>query len=122
MSVSGVISQIRTTNLDESIDFYVHRLGLELDFRHEDFYAGIRVGDHLFHLKLVDETDPSIDFVSEGDHLHLYFLTDDLENKAKELEGKGVTLLKTISKTPWGTTEFSIKDNQGHTLYFGQGQ
>ena len=72
MSVSGVISQIRTTDLDESIAFYTGKIGLELEFRFEDFYAGIRAGDQSFHLKLVDEKDPSIDFVSEGDHLHLY--------------------------------------------------
>ena len=40
-SVSGVITQIRTTNIEESIEFYT-RLGFELDFRFKDFYAGIK--------------------------------------------------------------------------------
>lgn len=122
MSVLGVISQIRTTNLDESIDFYVSKLGLELEFKYEDFYAGITAGDQVFHLKLVDEKDPSIDFVSEGDHLHLYFTTDDLKNKANELEESGVIFTKKIHETPWGTMEFYIKDDQGHTLCFSQDQ
>ena len=28
--------------------------------------------------------------------------------------------MKDVHETPWGTTEFAIKDDQGHTLYFGQ--
>ena len=120
MSVSGVIAQIRTTDLDESIDFYVSKIGLELEFRFEDFYAGIRAGDQSFHLKLVDEKDPSIDFVSEGDHLHLFFTTDDVEAKAKQLEENGVALLKEIGETSWGTKEFYVSDNQGHVLCFAE--
>ena len=41
MSVKQVIPQIRTTDMEESIDFYVNKLGFELDFRYQDFYAGI---------------------------------------------------------------------------------
>ena len=122
MSVSGVITQIRTTDLEGSIDFYVSKLGFELEFRYQDFYAGIKAGDQIFHLKLVDEKDPSIDFVSKGDHLHLYFTTSDLERKAKQLEENGVLFLKRISETQWGKREFAVKDNQGHILYFGQDQ
>ena len=122
MSVSGVIPQIRTTDLDESIAFYTDKIGLELEFRFEDFYAGIKANDQSFHLKLVDEKDPSIDFVSQGDHLHLYFPTEDVVAKAKQLEANGITFIKEIAETPWGTKEFYIKDNQGHILCFGQGQ
>ena len=122
MPVSGVTTQIRTTNLEESIDFYTQKLGLELEFRFEDFYAGIKAGNQLFHLKLVDEKDPSIDFVSQGGHLHLYFPTDDLEDTATQLKLNGVTFLSELGETPWGTREFSISDNQGHVLFFGQAQ
>ena len=74
MAVTGVFTQIRTTDMEVSIDFYVNTLGFELDFRFEDFYAGIRVAEgQLFHLKLVDDPDPSIPFVVDGEHLHLFF-------------------------------------------------
>ena len=118
-TVSAVVTQIRTTDLEESIEFYT-RLGFELDFRFKDFYAGIKVGDHQFHLKLVDDKDPSIEFVSDGDHFHLYFPTDDVESKAKELAAKGISLRRGINTTEWGSKEFSIADNQGHVLYFAE--
>ena len=73
MRISSVIAQLRTTNLKESIRFYTQEIGLELEFEHEDFYAGIRAGNQVFHLKLVDGKDPSIKFVDEGEHFHRYF-------------------------------------------------
>jgi catechol 2,3-dioxygenase-like lactoylglutathione lyase family enzyme len=120
MTVSGVIPQLRTTNLAASIDFYVAKLGFALDFTYDDFYAGIRAGDQLLHLKLVDAPDPSIAFVSNGGHLHLYFATDDVDAEARRLRRNGVVLRDDIADTPWGTREFSVVDDQGHVLYFGQ--
>jgi catechol 2,3-dioxygenase-like lactoylglutathione lyase family enzyme len=60
MLISGVTPQLRTRDLDASIRFYTEKVGLTLEFRHSDFYAGIRAGDQVFHLKHVDSTDPSI--------------------------------------------------------------
>ena len=121
MPESGIIAQLRTTDLDASIEFYVEKLEFKLEFKYEDFYAGINVGGQVLHLKLVDGKDPSIDFVAEGDHFHLYFPTDDVETAARRFAKNGVALLKEINDTPWGTREFAIADNEGHTLYFGQG-
>ena len=120
MTISGVIPQLRTTNLTDSIRFYTTKLGLTLEFQYQDFYAGIRAGSQLFHLKLDDEKDPSIDFVEHGGHFHLYLETTDAEATARALQENGVRLEKDVHDTPWGTTEFIIKDDQGHTLYFGQ--
>jgi catechol 2,3-dioxygenase-like lactoylglutathione lyase family enzyme len=121
MTVSGVTPQIRTTNLDESIDFYVSKLGLELGFKYSDFYAGIKAGDQFIHLKLVDDVDPSVPFVADGDHFHLYFTTDDVDAEARKLKSKGVVFRTEVADTAWGTREFFVVDNQGHVLCYGQG-
>lgn len=120
MHVTNVIPQLRTTNMAESIAFYTEKLGFELQFLYDDFYAGIRAGARLFHLKLVDEKDPSIDYVEHGGHLHIYFETDDVRSAAEELKGRGVELEREVWDTPWNTREFVIRDNQGHRLYFAQ--
>jgi len=120
MSVTGVIPQLRTTDLAESIRFYTSKLGLTLEFQYQDFYAGIRAGKDVFHLKLTDEKDPSIGFVEIGEHFHLYLETDDLAALATHLKTNGVRMVKDVHETPWGTKEIVIRDNQGHTLYFGQ--
>jgi catechol 2,3-dioxygenase-like lactoylglutathione lyase family enzyme len=120
MAISSAIFQLRTTDLAGSIRFYTARVGLTLEFQYEDFYAGIRAGNQVFHLKLVDERDPSIAFVDAGDHFHLYLETDDAAAAADALQHNGVPLVKDVHDTPWGTREFAIRDDQGHTLYFGE--
>ena len=120
MQISRVVPQLRTTDLAASIEFYTTKLGFTLEFLHDDFYAGIRAGDYTVHLKLVDAPDPSIAFVDEEEHFHLYLTTDDVAAVADELQRRGVPLAREVHDTPWGTRECIIKDNAGHTLYFGQ--
>jgi len=122
VKISNVVAQLRTTDLAGSIRFYTALPGFTLAFQHEDFYAGIRAGTQLFHLKLVDEKDPSIDVVARDEHLHLYFETPDANAAADECRRAGVRLVTEVHQTPWGTREFVIRDDQGHTLYFGQSQ
>ena len=120
MRITSAIAQLRTTNLAESVGFYTTMVGLTLEFQYQDFYAGIRAGSQLFHLKLVDEKDPSIEYVDEGEHFHLYLETDDASAAAATFKENGVRLVKDVHDTEWGTREFVIKDDQGHTLYFGE--
>jgi len=120
MTISGVIPQLRTTDLASSLRFYVDKLGFSIEFQYQDFYAGVRAGEQIFHLKHVDEKDPSIDYVDDEGHFHLYFRTSDIGSVAAALKANGVTLLKDVHETPWSTKEIVIKDDQGHTLYFGE--
>jgi len=116
-----LIPQLRTTELDESIHFYVSKLGFDLEFKYSDFYAGIKVGEaQRFHLKLVDSPDPSIDFVSTDDHLHFFFSVEDVELWAEKCRSAGVNFVGDVATTDWGTREFYVVDNQGHTLCFSQ--
>jgi catechol 2,3-dioxygenase-like lactoylglutathione lyase family enzyme len=57
MRISRIIPQLRTTDVASSIDFYTAKLGFTLDFRYEDFYAGVRAGDFVLHLKQIDAPD-----------------------------------------------------------------
>jgi catechol 2,3-dioxygenase-like lactoylglutathione lyase family enzyme len=121
MQVTSLIPQLRTTDLQASINFYVNKLGFELDFQYSDFYAGIKIANQFLHLKLIDDPDPSIEFVQAGDHLHLFLPTDDVAGDAERVQQAGIDLFKAVEDTPWGSREFYIKDNQGHILVFSQG-
>ena len=54
------------------------------------------------------------------EHFHLYLETDDAAAAADALKKMGVRLVKDVHETAWGTHEFVVKDDQGHTLYFGE--
>jgi catechol 2,3-dioxygenase-like lactoylglutathione lyase family enzyme len=120
MRFTAAIAQLRTTDLAASIRFYTETLGLELAFTYGDFYAGIRAGAQVFHLKRVDAPDPSIPFVAAGEHFHLYLDTDDATGTAAALQARGVPLVMPLDDTAWGTREFVIRDDQGHTIYIGE--
>jgi catechol 2,3-dioxygenase-like lactoylglutathione lyase family enzyme len=117
MAITGIVAQLRTTDLSSSIRFYTEKLGLTVEFRYQDFYAGIRAGNQIFHLKLVDEKDPSIPYVDEGEHFHLYLETTGLSDLAAQLKANGVELVKDVHETPWNTREIVI---HGHNLYLGE--
>jgi catechol 2,3-dioxygenase-like lactoylglutathione lyase family enzyme len=118
--VTNVIAQLRTQDLDRTIRFYTDILGFELDFKYEDFYAGVSAGDAVVHLKLDDADDPSIDYVKQRGHFHLYLETQDAAAAAEAIEKKGLELTEQLHETAWGTKEFVVEDDQGHTLYFAQ--
>jgi catechol 2,3-dioxygenase-like lactoylglutathione lyase family enzyme len=112
-----VTPQLRTTDLEASIRFYTEKLGFALAFRFRDFYAGIRAGDRLFHLKLVDDPDPSIPVVRDGSHVHLFFeVADGVAAAAAELEREGVRIQSGPEETDWGGRQIVVEDDQGHTL------
>ena len=120
MTINGFAPQLRTTEMAATIRFYTKKLGFSVEFNYQDFYAAIRLGQQAIHLKLVDKTDPSIPFVDDGGHLHLYFDTEGVADLAEALKGNGVALVKDVHETPWGTREIVLHDDQGHTLYFGE--
>ncbi|MEO7455675.1 MAG: VOC family protein [Gemmatimonadaceae bacterium] len=120
MRISSVTPQLRTTDLAASIAFYTGVLGFTLEFQYDDFYAGVRSGQYAVHLKLVDAPDPSIAFVAREEHMHLYLETPDVVAVAAELKRHSVTLVRDVHDTAWATRELVIRDNAGHTLYFGQ--
>jgi len=118
--ITGITPQLRTTDLDASIRFYVDRLGFALAFRWQDFYAGLCAGDAEIHLKRVDAPDPSIGYVTEGDHVHLYLHVDDVDALHEELRRQGIAVIAGPLDRPWNTREIVLRDDQGHTLYFSQ--
>ncbi len=119
MEIEELVPQLRTTDLDRAIRFYSKKLGFALSFRYQDFYAGVSSGEWMIHLKLVDDPGPSIDFVREGQHLHLHIGVRDIQAAFRQVEEAGVKIVEGIADRPWGITEFVIEDPDGHTLYFG---
>jgi uncharacterized glyoxalase superfamily protein PhnB len=71
----------------------------------------------LDHLR-IPVTDPTLSrawYAAEEDEAD----PDDAAATAAALERNGVRFVNDLHQTSWGTREFAIKDDQGHTLYFG---
>src|SRR5260370_39446631 len=51
MAITGIVPQLRTTDMASSIRFYTEKLGVSVEFTYGDFYTGIRAASQIIHLK-----------------------------------------------------------------------
>ena len=49
--ITGIAPQFLVDDLDRAVTYYVDRLGFELDFLYESFYASVRRDGFAIHLK-----------------------------------------------------------------------
>jgi catechol 2,3-dioxygenase-like lactoylglutathione lyase family enzyme len=105
---------LHVSDIDRSIEFYTNNLGFTLDFKYEDFYAGIIKDGHSIHLKSVDQP---ITTVRNTDDLEIQFSVVDIEQLYSELRGKPVNMIQPLRTQPYGK-EFYITDPDGNPLGF----
>jgi catechol 2,3-dioxygenase-like lactoylglutathione lyase family enzyme len=93
------------------IEFYTKKLGFDLEFRYEDFYAGIIKHGYSIHLK---SGKPSIEerkSKRENNDLDIVFSVDGVEDLYE--------IIQPLCERPYGR-EFYIIDPDGYILAFLQ--
>jgi predicted enzyme related to lactoylglutathione lyase len=115
--IKSMSPQLLVTDLERSLDFYIQKLGFEIDFRYEDFYAGINRDGYTIHLKsgwpVFDERVNRL----ENEHLDLVFSVTDLDNLFESMKSLSVTIVQQMKVMPYGR-EFYIADPDGYVLAF----
>lgn len=110
-----VIPQLRITNAERSLAFYVDSLGFKVDWKHQFgegyplFFQITRAGQTIFL------TEHSGDCEVGG---AVYFRIPDARALYAELRQQGVVATKEPENTPWGTCEFMLTDPDGNKLRF----
>ena len=79
----------------------------------------VQLTDQITHTRQIEVT-ADLNSLSVNERQAIEFKVTDALAAAAMLKGNGVPLVKDVHETAWGTREFVIKDDQGHTLYFGQ--
>ena len=98
-------------NIEHSIEFYTEKLGFSLDFRYEDFYAGIVKDGHSIHLKCGASAP------ADKEHLEITFSVDGIERLYQEILNKSVEIVQPLRDMPYGR-EFYISDLDGNHISF----
>jgi catechol 2,3-dioxygenase-like lactoylglutathione lyase family enzyme len=109
--------QFLVTDIEHSIEFYTKKLGFDLEFRYEDFYAGIIKDSCSIHLK---SGKPSIEerkSKRENDDLDIVFSVEAVEDLYQEFVNKSVEIIQPLCDRPYGK-EFYIADPDGYILAF----
>jgi catechol 2,3-dioxygenase-like lactoylglutathione lyase family enzyme len=109
--------QLLVTDIEHSIEFYTKKLGFDLEFRYEDFYAGIIKDSHSIHLK---SGKPSIEErknKKENDDVDIVFSVEDVEELYEEFVNNSVEIIQPLCDRSYGK-EFYVADPDGYILAF----
>ena len=117
--LTGMSPQFLVADLDRSIGFYTERLGFDLDFRYEHFYAGIVRDGHSIHLKLADAPCNEREFRLKNEHLDVTLTVDDIQSAYEDAQSKSAPVIQPLREMPYGH-EFYVSDPDGYILAFVQ--
>ena len=109
--------QFLVADIEHSIEFYTKKLGFDLEFRYEDFYAGIIKDGCSIHLK---SGKPSIEERKnkrENIDLDIVFSVEGVENLYEEFVDRSIEIIQPLCDRPYGK-EFYIADPDGYILAF----
>ena len=109
--------QVLVTDIEPSIKFYTEKLGFDLEFRYEDFYAGILKDGHSIHLKCGTPLIEQRKNKTENDDLAIVFSVEDIDGLYREFLNKSVDIVQPLCDRPYGR-EFYIADPDGYILAF----
>jgi catechol 2,3-dioxygenase-like lactoylglutathione lyase family enzyme len=110
-----VLPQLRITNADRSLRFYVDGLGFAIDWQHQFepgfpfFFQLTRQGQSIFL------TEHAGDCQVGG---AVYFIVPDADACWAAMALRGVVPTNPLATMPWGTREFVVTDPDGNRLRF----
>jgi predicted enzyme related to lactoylglutathione lyase len=119
LNIKKMSPQFLVTDIEHSIEFYTKKLGFDLEFRYEDFYAGIIKDGYSIHLKSGKPSTEERKNKRENDDLDIIFSADDVEDLYEEFVNKSVEIIQPLCDLPYGR-EFYIADPDGYLLAFLQ--
>lgn len=109
--------QLIVANIEHSIEFYTTKLGFDIDFRYEGFYAGLVKDSYSIHLKT---GKPSIEEginKKNNEAVDIIFSVDGIEDLHKDFLSKSVNFIQSLRTMPYGK-EFYIADPDGYIIGF----
>ena len=109
--------QFLVADIDHSIEFYTKKLGFDLEFRYENFYAGIIKDSCSIHLKSGKLSVEERKSKRENVDLDIVFSVEAVEDLYEEFVNKSVEIIQPLCDRPYGK-EFYIADPDGYILAF----
>ena len=109
--------QLVVADIEHSIAFYTKQLGFAIDFRFEDFYAGISKDGFTIHLKLGKPSVEERENRRTNKHLDLVFAVDGIESYYEEIVNSNIPIFQPLRSRPYGK-EFYITDPDGYIIAF----
>ena len=118
--LTGIAPQFLVDDLDAAIAYYRDKLGFELDFSYESFYAGVSRDGFAIHLKCAPKTVSDRAHRKRHQHLDAYIAVTEAAAVYDELHSRGALITKPLEAQPWACLDFYVEDPDGYILCFSQ--
>jgi len=118
--LTAIAPQFLVDYLDRAIAYYRDKLGFELDFRYESFYAAVRRDGIAIHLKCAPKSAGEREHRKENEHLDAYIGVRDIRGLFSELKMRGARVIKPLEERPWACLDFYVEDADGYILCFSE--
>ena len=118
--LTGIAPQFLVDDLDRAIAYYRDKLGFELDFKYEAFYAAVTRDGFAIHLKCAPKLAADREYRKQNEHLDAYIAVRGIRSLFSELEGRGARVLKPLEERPWACLDFYVEDPDGYILCFSE--
>jgi len=109
--------QLLVNDIEHSIAFYTNTLGFIIDFRYEDFYAGISKDGCSIHLKCGKRSAEERKNKKDNEDPDIIFSVDAIQNLYDVLLNEKVNIVQPLRLMPYGR-EFYIADPDGYVISF----
>lgn len=116
--LTALAPQFLVEDLDRSIKYY-EKLGFTFGEAWDGFYAIGHLDGLELHLKESPRDPGERRRRRDNEHLDAAAGVDGIEAFFEKCVANGVTILKPLASTAWGTTDFYIEDPDGNVISFG---
>jgi len=114
--ITSFAPQFLVDDLDRSISFY-EKLGFKFGEPWEGFYAIGNLDGFELHLKVPPKRDEERHH--DNEHLDAAAGVDGIESFYEQCVASGVTIMRSLTPTEWGTKDFYVEDPDGNIVSFG---
>jgi uncharacterized glyoxalase superfamily protein PhnB len=118
--ITGIVPQFLVGDLERAIAYYRDRLGFQLDFIYESFYASVSRDGFAIHLKHGPRLAGESDFRKQHEHLDAYIGVSGVRDLFAELQTRGAKVIKPLEERPWACVDFDVEDADGYILCFSE--
>jgi len=118
--LTGISPQFLVDDLGTAIAYYREKLGFDLDFSYESFYAGVSRDGFAIHLKCAPKSVGERARRKQEEHLDAYVGVTGVATLHDELRSRGALIIKPLETRPWSCIDFYVEDVDGYILCFSE--
>jgi len=119
-TITAIVPQFLVDDLNRAVAYYRDRLGFDLDFVYDSFYASVSRDGFAIHLKEAPRLAGEPEFKKQQEHLDAYVSVSGVRELFSELQSRGATVIQPLQQQPWSCIDFIVEDPDGYVLCFSE--